>query len=289
MSKQGNEASSETGNRLGSTLFLMALAHGVVILGVTFTSGVGESLDPSTLKVTLVTPRTQEAPTDAEFLANQSQSGSGDPSDSLRPTAVVSTFELADIEGDARAGDLKDSTTLEPNAASEQLVTSRAAESAASADPTAEASESVRQERATLMQSTRERQSLAAIVDLSAQLPASEDQQDVPGPNTRQSILADYLNSWRERVERIGTLNFPQQFLVGNTATRRPRLEVAIGPDGSLRDIIVQGSSGDRAVDQAAVSILRLAAPFDPLPPEILAEYETLRFAYEWDFIQADR
>jgi periplasmic protein TonB len=289
MSKTSTTLSTEAGNRLGSTLFLMALAHGVVILGVTFTSNIGESLDPSTLKVTLVTPRTQEPPADAEFLANQSQSGSGDPFDSPRPTTVVSTFELANIEGDERAADLRDATTLEANEAAEQLVTSRASDSAASADPTAKSAESVRQERATLMQSAPERQSLAAVVDLSAQLPASENREDVPGPDTRQSILAGYLNTWRERVERIGTLNFPRQFLVGNTATRRPRLEVAIGPDGSLRDIIVQSSSGDRAVDQAAVSILRLAAPFEPLPPEILAEYETLRFAYEWDFIQADR
>jgi periplasmic protein TonB len=288
MSSSGTTA-SETGNRLGSTLFLMALAHGVVILGVTFTSSVGDSIDPSTLKVTLVTPRSQDPPADAEFLANQSQSGSGDPTDSARPTAVVSTAELATIEGDARAADLRDTTTLDPNPATEQLVTSRSSESAATADPTARATESARQERATMMQSSQERPSLAAVVDLTAQLPRTDEPDDVPGPNTRRSILADYLNTWRERVERIGTLNFPKEFLVGNTATRRPRLEVAIGPDGSLRDIIVQNSSGDRAVDQAAVSILRLAAPFAPLPPEILAEYGTLRFAYEWDFIQADR
>jgi protein TonB len=267
----------------------MALAHGVVILGVTFTAGIGEPLDPSTLKVTLVTPRSQEPPETAEFIANQSQSGSADPTDSLRPTAVVSTFDLANIDGDASANELRDATPLPRNTAAEQLVTSRPSEARAAADPTADVPRSDLSERATAVQSVQARQTLAAIVDLSAGLPASDLEQDEAGPSTRQSILADYLNTWRERVERIGTLNFPREFLVGNKATRRPRLEVAIGPDGSLRDIIVQDSSGDRAVDQAAVSILRLAAPFEPLPPEILAEYEMLRFAYEWDFIQANR
>jgi protein TonB len=47
----------------------------------------------------------------------------------------------------------------------------------------------------------------------------------------------------------------------------------------------VQSSSGDRAVDQAALTILRMAAPFDPLPEELLAEHRRLRFAYEWAFL----
>jgi protein TonB len=59
---------------------------------------------------------------------------------------------------------------------------------------------------------------------------------------------------------------------------------VAIGPDGNLEDIVVRRSSGDTTLDQAALQILRMAAPFEPLPPSILAEYTVLRFAYEWDF-----
>ena len=61
-------------------------------------------------------------------------------------------------------------------------------------------------------------------------------------------------------------------------------LEVVIGADGRLDDIVVRKSSGDKALDQAALKILRLAAPFAPLPDEIRKEYDVLRFAYEWDF-----
>jgi protein TonB len=46
----------------------------------------------------------------------------------------------------------------------------------------------------------------------------------------------------------------------------------------------VRRSSGDKALDQAALRILRLAAPFAPLPDVIRADYDVLRFAYEWDF-----
>ena len=57
-----------------------------------------------------------------------------------------------------------------------------------------------------------------------------------------------------------------------------------IAADGRLDDIVVQRSSGDNALDQAALKILRLAAPFAPLPDNIRADYDVLRFAYEWDF-----
>ncbi|HEY9182680.1 MAG TPA: TonB family protein, partial [Gammaproteobacteria bacterium] len=101
-------------------------------------------------------------------------------------------------------------------------------------------------------------------------------------PSTQQSGLAEYLDGWRRRVERIGTANYPTE-LLGNSVGR-PTLEVVIRADGRLDDIVVRRSSGDKALDQAALKILRLAAPFAPLPESIRADYDVLRFAYEWDF-----
>jgi protein TonB len=72
--------------------------------------------------------------------------------------------------------------------------------------------------------------------------------------------------------------------MLGNLQAGRPTLEVIIGADGRLDDIVVRRSSGDKALDQAALRILRLAAPFAPLPDVIRADYDVLRFAYEWDF-----
>ena len=102
---------------------------------------------------------------------------------------------------------------------------------------------------------------------LRAELPDGSDDARtlIATPSTRQSGLAEYLDGWRRRVERIGTANYPTE-LSGNMDAGRPTLEVVIGADGRLDDIVVRSSSGDKALDQAALKILRLAAPFAPLP-----------------------
>jgi protein TonB len=62
-------------------------------------------------------------------------------------------------------------------------------------------------------------------------------------------------------------------------------LEVAIRADGSLDSVTVRRSSGHRELDQAAVAIVRLAAPFDPFSTALRDRYPVLRFAYEWQFL----
>ena len=64
-----------------------------------------------------------------------------------------------------------------------------------------------------------------------------------------------------------------------------PVIEVALRYDGVLEDARVQGASGDAALDQAALHILKLASPFNPFPPELAAKYRIMRFAYQWQFV----
>ena len=273
--------------RLSSTLFLTALAHGVVILGVTFSNSLTPPpSDSPTLKVSLVTGPADTDVTDAEFLANETQSGSGDDADSLRPTTSISTAQLMNLAGDPHGADLRDALDRMPAPAADQLMTSGESNRQVAAEPNATEETAAQPQRAAALVNVDSRQSRAAELDVQMKSPLNESD-DPEGPSTVRSVLAGYLSDWRSRVEQIGTANFPRRFLSGNRATRRPTLEVAIGPDGSLLDIVVKQSSGDRAVDQAAVNILRLAAPFDALPPAVEREYGEIRFAYEWDFIQA--
>ena len=101
--------------------------------------------------------------------------------------------------------------------------------------------------------------------------------------DTRASRLAPYLDAWRRRIERIGTLNYPsvaqRRGMTGN-----PVIEVTLLRDGKLGSAQIQHTSGHPEIDAAALEILRLASPFDPFPPDLARDYRSLRFAYEWQF-----
>jgi protein TonB len=97
------------------------------------------------------------------------------------------------------------------------------------------------------------------------------------------AVLAPYLDAWRRKVERIGTLNFPAVART-TSAGASPLVSVAIAADGKVESALIRRSSGDPELDQAALATLKLASPFDPFPPELAAQYRVLHFAYEWQF-----
>jgi protein TonB len=273
--------------RLSTTLFVAVLAHGIVILGITFSSEFSRDGAASpVLKVTLLVDDDDAQlarAEDAEWLAQRMAGGAGRAADGLRPTtALASNQQLTQI-GDPSGADPSDGTPRDPRPSAEQLVTrSPSADRLQAVVEPADAPAPVPMRAAALFNHPV-LQSRAAEIDLTTQLPDARQDDPNPSPATRASVLAEYLDSWRRRVERIGTANFPRLPARGSSVGR-PTLEVAIGAGGELEEIIVRTSSGDGARDQAALHILRMAAPFEPLPPEIRADYAVLRFAYEWDF-----
>ena len=275
-------------DRLGSTLFLAILVHGVVILGITFSAGTFDAKPLPSLHVTLLVDRAdqQPAPDKADYLAQRDQEGGGRAAEGIRPTTALSADHPITQLGDPNGADLTDGIPRELVPTAEQLVSRSSSSDRVPAVPDTTEKPADRPQKAAALFNRAAPQTLAAEIDLRAELPKSDDRTLVAAPSTRESELAEYLDGWRRRVERVGTANFPAQFLA-NPAVGRPTLEVVIDRDGRLDDIVVRRSSGDRALDQAALKILRLASPFDPLPDNIRAKYDFLRFAYEWDFVNS--
>jgi protein TonB len=274
--------------RLGSTLFLAALVHGVVILGVTFTAaptGDGGALPSLNVTLVLDTEREELAADTADFIANRNQLGAGQAARGLRPTSTLSADQPVTQAGDPLGADATDGTPREESPSAEQLVSRGASAEAVSALPQPTDDPALTRQRAATLIQQAAPQTTAMELGLRAELPDGQDDSRtlIATPSTRESGLAEYLDGWRRRVERIGTANYPTE-LLGNIHAGRPTLEVVIAADGRLDDIVVRSSSGDKALDQAALKILRLAAPFAPLPENIRKDYDVLRFAYEWDF-----
>lgn len=280
-------AVTSVADRLGSMLFLAALAHGIVILGVTFTADpLPDSETLPSLRVTLLNDsrEIERDPDDSEFLADADRRGGGPVEEGQRVTTTLAADDPTMRLGEPLATDQLDAVPGTPTEQFEQLVARGRTDVATRVIPevSGESVSTPTQVPALILQS--EQRTVAAEVDVEASVPRSVAEEGIASPNTRESALAAYLVDWRRRVERIGTGNFPRRLLEVGSQLAKPTLEVTLAADGQLERVRVRRSSGNAEIDQAAVAILRRAAPFDPLPGSIRAEYDVLRFAYDWEF-----
>lgn len=92
-----------------------------------------------------------------------------------------------------------------------------------------------------------------------------------------------YLKQWEERVERIGNLNYPEEARRQNLGGRL-RLLVVINANGDILEAQLLTGSGHRLLDDAAIRILNLSAPFAPLPESIRAQADVLEIIRTWQF-----
>lgn len=273
-------------DRMLTTCFLAALFHGIVILGVTFSSPGSKSNanEAPALEVVLVN---DQAPTvasnpNAQYLSERTQKGSGNtlkkertriPKSSLMPverSGIPSGDGLASHEAGAEVGDEELVATQRP---SQKIL--YFASATAAAVPT----------QLPLLMEKRPDLAMTPNDDgVELRMRGEAKQQLWITADTRESDVAVYLDSWRRKIERVGTMNFPD-------AARReklsgtPVIEVTIGSDGKLLETVVRRSSGHAEIDEAAMRILKLAAPFDPFPGELAGKHDEIRIAYEWQFL----
>ena len=81
----------------------------------------------------------------------------------------------------------------------------------------------------------------------------------------------------------MGNLNYPQQAreqeIYGSL-----RMLVSLRPNGTVQEIRILQGAGQRVLDEAAINIVCLAAPFDPFPPELLEQVDILEIIRTWRF-----
>lgn len=290
-------AQVSAGERLLTTLFFAVLLHGIVILGVTFS---GEETPPArdnTLEITLVNSNVATPSDDPDYLADISQQGSGNTRENVRPQAAMSSPALAALDGAPDASGIEnrlDSSDGSENpdalhAPSQQAVADKQVVTRAESDiaaPTQARSPAARSERvlvARLMTPGNELTEPVNDANSQALARGEEVREKVIAVNTRESVYARYLDAWRRQVERVGNANYPDE------ARRRGvegdlMLEVALNSDGTIRELSVRRASPHPLLDDAAMRILRLAAPFPPFSDAMLAETDVLRFAWIWRF-----
>jgi protein TonB len=108
------------------------------------------------------------------------------------------------------------------------------------------------------------------------------------GARAQEYRFARYVEDWRVKIERIGELNYPQsardQKIYGSLL-----LSVSIKADGSVEKIELRRSSGHKVLDEAAMNIVRLAAPYAPFPADIAKDTDIIDISRTWRFTNSDR
>lgn len=101
--------------------------------------------------------------------------------------------------------------------------------------------------------------------------------------STHQYAAAQYISDWKQKIERMGKLNYPN-INSGKGFTNSLTMDVGINADGSIYSLYIRKSSGSKQLDDAAKRIVRLSAPFPPLPKALLEELDTLVITRIWNF-----
>ncbi len=238
------------------------------------------------LEVVLVNARHERAPEKAEALAQANLDGGGTSEKEHRPKSPLPPQE-ATREGDA----LVDTRSRRENrtAPRQEVLTRPKAEARVSTAPPQPAEEAPRKPASGLDLLD----SVAAIARMEAQIDRQLDEyakrprKRFIGARTKEYRFAQYVEDWRQKIERVGTLNYPDSArgrLYGSLL-----MSVVIRADGSVERVEIQRSSGQQVLDDAAMRIVKLAAPFAAFPPDIRRDTDILEITRTWTFTNADR
>lgn len=280
------EATVSPGDRLSFTVFLAVALHAALILGVTFTY-VTSKPSTHTMEVTLAQQRAKRRPEKADFLAQFNQVGSGALEEKALMTAPTEA-QFQDTEIRETSQDVPQSTSYKAVEQKQTAITTTAVTDH-NVTVDSEATETAPQKaefenKKSLQARALEIASLEARIDRQHQIYAKRPRiKRLTSLSTASSADAFYLNSWRRKIETVGNLNYPQKARK-NKLYGSLRLMVAILPDGSLKEVELLESSGHQVLDDAAVRIVRLSAPYAPFPDGLRQSTDVLEIIRTWQF-----
>jgi len=236
------------------------------------------------LQIVLVNTKSKSKPVRADALAQHNLDGGGNTAEDRRAKSPLPT-----IRDDRKfTPEQRAKRVAELEAETKQMLTRL------KSNYTAEQQELKKQKNTSADNGDELVQRSLEMARLEAQINKNwDDYQKLPrrkfiGARTQEYRFAQYIEDWRVKVERIGNLNYPEQAR-REQIFGKLQLSVSIRKDGSLESVEVSKSSGHRILDAAAMRIVKLAAPYSPLPPSITKDVDILTITRTWTFTSTDR
>lgn len=267
--------------RLGATLVLSLLFHGLLILGVGFAL---ERAAPVVPMLDVILTQTQSPLTQkqADFLAQASNQGGGEHDKASRPRDPQPGTVPQTETGVAPQAVRAQSPSPQPPPEARVVTTPNSDTRLAAPSRTQKATETPQRVGPQKIEHDMAMARLAAEIHLRSARYAKRPSRKFISASTQEYAWANYLRAWVDRAERVGNLNYPDEArrrqLAGTVV-----INIGIRRNGSVERADIVQSSGIPLLDDAALRIAKLAEPYPPLPktpedPDILNVVRTWQF-----------
>ncbi len=282
-------------NAFAKALAVSLAVHAFIIFAVSFSIPEVKQfkVPPAPIEVVLVNSKSKTKPTKADALAQVNLDGGGNTDEKLRAKSnLAATKDSAEViaqEEAVRAQQRVQELETQTKTLMTQIKSKRAIEQKTDPkkpdkpDPAAVAGA-----LATTLATSQLESQLEAQIARELKAYQQRPKRTYIGARTQEYRFAGYVEEWREKIEKVGTENFPeaakQKKLYGKL-----QLTVGIKSDGSIESIEINTKSGHAILDRAAERIVQLSAPFKPFPPEIRKDTDVLHITRTWTFTRADQ
>ncbi|NOQ36405.1 MAG: TonB family protein [Methylococcaceae bacterium] len=277
---------------LSTWLFIAAVVHAIILLGVTFAAPDVKKVSKA-IEITLVSSATRKAPDDAKYLAQENQIGAGQETQKPKPNEqkIPKIGKKKKKQGKIKQPKKKKSSSKaksKKKKSSSHRVISQKKQKKKKKQKVAKTKKIAQKksnEPAELSMAALEQQ-IAQLGDRVKYLKKSSEKTNIKFVNSisaHKYVAAQYVRDWERKVQRIGNLNYPkiarEKGFHGTLS-----MDVGIRTNGSIYQIRIVKSSGNKVLDDAAKRIVRMSAPFAALPKQISKQLEVLIIRRSWSF-----
>ena len=272
--------------RLWLAIAVSLAVHGyIVTMNFSFPDA-SKAMREKALDIILVNTKSAKKPTNAQALAQANLDGGGNTDENRRlktplpPTQQqTSGTEIERMQRRMRELEVAQQKMLTEAKTARAVVAARNAAEQPTPSPSVSGLD--------LAESARAMARLEGEINKSVDEYNKRPRKKFIGARTEEYRFAQYIEDWRQKVERIGTLNYPEAArgkLYGSLV-----LSVSINHDGSLNRVDINRSSGYKVLDEAARRIVQMASPYSPFPPDIRRDTDILEITRTWYFTQGDQ
>lgn len=284
-----DEFISNHSTRFSLALLIAICIHLFIIFAISFVPPeVKKPKTPQALDVVLMKQSTQTPPEEADYLAQVEQQGGGKSEKKNKPKTINpgKTPQIGNAKQNQpllvpkKSAPPKEKKTV---LASKKPAPKKAAKVQKKPKPEVAKTRIINSDY--LSQLKKQIIDLEADLDYETDIYTKRTKHKYLNASTARTVDAEYVRQWTRKIERIGNLNYPDQ-------AKREKLSgtlilsVTLNPRGKVININIRNSSGHKILDDAAIRIVKLAAPFAPIPKNVLQNNNALVITRTWLFTQ---